>query len=100
MATAVLQLLYTETTTVEWLFHQEKATLHELNQCTLIGEPLYRVVYSLAEVNPAFQQAPVIVADTLDGKPLAGNFQIVVTGEKGQSRWVRNLLAIHVMTVE
>jgi hypothetical protein len=38
--TAVLQLLFTETTTVEWLFHQEKATLHELDQCTLIGEPL------------------------------------------------------------
>jgi hypothetical protein len=65
-----------------------------------VGADGYRVVYSLAEVNPAFQQAPVIVADTLDGKPLAGNFQIVVTGEKGQSRWVRNLLAIHVMTVE
>jgi hypothetical protein len=37
---AVLQLLYTETSAVEWLFSQENATLHELDQCTLIGEPL------------------------------------------------------------
>jgi hypothetical protein len=38
--TAVLQLLDTETTAVEWLFHQEKATLQDADQCTLIGEPL------------------------------------------------------------
>jgi len=65
-----------------------------------VGADGYRVVYSLAEINPAFQQAPVLVADTLDGKPLPGSFQIVVTGDKGRSRWVRDLLAIHVLTVE
>jgi len=44
----------------------------------------------------------VIVADTLDGKSLAdsGPFQLVATGEKRPARWVRNLVAIRVMTAE
>jgi hypothetical protein len=33
-ATAVLQLLYTESTTAEWLFPQEKATLHNAGEGT------------------------------------------------------------------
>jgi hypothetical protein len=33
-------LQYTETTAAEWLFPQEKATLHSVGQCTCIGEPL------------------------------------------------------------
>jgi hypothetical protein len=37
---AVLQLLYTETAAVEWLFPQEKATLHSLTRAIPIGEPL------------------------------------------------------------
>jgi hypothetical protein len=40
MAIAVLQLLYTEANTVEWLFPQEKATLHDSGKGTPIGEPL------------------------------------------------------------
>jgi hypothetical protein len=37
---AVLQLLYTEATTAEWLFLEEKAALHDLNRATSIGEQL------------------------------------------------------------
>jgi hypothetical protein len=37
---AVLQLLYTEATAAEWLFPQEKATLHGLKRATSIGELL------------------------------------------------------------
>jgi hypothetical protein len=37
---AVLQLLYTEATAAEWLFPQEKATLHGLKRAASIGEPL------------------------------------------------------------
>jgi hypothetical protein len=37
---AVLQLLYTEATASEWLFPQEKATLHGLKRATSIGEQL------------------------------------------------------------
>jgi hypothetical protein len=38
--TAVPQLLYPETTAAEWLFPQEKATLHDAGEGTLIVEPL------------------------------------------------------------
>jgi hypothetical protein len=34
-------LLYTETTALEWLFPQEKATLRDTGKGTWIGEPLY-----------------------------------------------------------
>jgi hypothetical protein len=37
---AVLQLPYTEANTVEWLFPQEKTTLHDSGKGTPIGEPL------------------------------------------------------------
>jgi hypothetical protein len=44
----------------------------------------------------------VIVADTLDGKPLAENgaFLLVAAGEKRPARWVRNLAAIHVRSAD
>jgi hypothetical protein len=43
-----------------------------------------------------------MVADTLDGKPLADNgpLQLVATGEKRPARWVRNLAAVRVLTAE
>jgi hypothetical protein len=37
---AVLQLLYTGTDAAEWLFPQEKATLHDFKDSTLTGEML------------------------------------------------------------
>jgi hypothetical protein len=66
------------------------------------GSDGYQVVYSVAEVTPDVHDASVIVADTLDGKPLGENgpFQLVATGEKRPARWVRNLVAIRVMQAE
>jgi hypothetical protein len=39
-AIAVLQLVYGETVGLEWPFSQEKATLHDFTNSTIIGEPL------------------------------------------------------------
>jgi hypothetical protein len=66
------------------------------------GADGYKVAYSLAEVAPAVSHSTVIVADAMDGKPLAGTvpLQLVNTGDKGLSRCVRNLMAIRVLTVE
>ena len=66
------------------------------------GSDGYMAVYSVAEVNPDVHNATVIVADSLDGKPLAdsGPLQLVATGEKRPARWVRNLVAIRVLAVE
>ena len=66
------------------------------------GSDGYKAVYSVAEVNPDVHDATVIVADALEGKPLAddGPLKLVATGEKRPARWVRNLLAVQVLAVE
>jgi hypothetical protein len=60
----------------------------------------YKVVYSIGEVSPDVHDGTVIVADSQDGKPIAddGPLKLVTTGEKRPARWVRNLMAIQVLT--
>jgi hypothetical protein len=62
----------------------------------------YEVVFSAAEATPDVHDGTVMVADTMDGKPIAedGPLKLVATGEKRPARWVRNLVAIRVMTAE
>lgn len=64
------------------------------------GSDGYQVVYSLGEITPDVHDGTVLVADQLDGKSLGNNglFQLVATGEKRPARWVRNLVAIRVLT--
>jgi hypothetical protein len=60
----------------------------------------YQVVFSLAELDPGFTSNDVIVADTIDGKPLSetqGPFRIVAPRDKHGSRWVRMLQKIEVV---
>ena len=67
-----------------------------------VGSDDYEVVYSIGEVIPYVHDATVIVADSENGKPLtdSGPFQLVATREKHPARWVRNLVAIRVLTAE
>jgi hypothetical protein len=60
------------------------------------GTNQYRVVYSLAEVDPAFHNGTVIVADREAGQPITkdGPFKLVNTDDKRPARWVRNLASI------
>lgn len=64
------------------------------------GSDGYQVVYSLGEVTPDVHDGTVMVADSMDGKPLGadGPLKIVSTEEKRPARWVRNLVAIRVLT--
>lgn len=66
------------------------------------GSDGYEVVYSLGEVLPSVHDGTVLVADTMDGKPIgeSGPLQMVLTGEKRPGRWVRNLVALDVRTTE
>jgi hypothetical protein len=66
------------------------------------GSDGYAVVYSIGEITPDVHDGTVMVADSLDGKPLPGNgpLQLVATGEKRPARWVRNLAAIRVLTAQ
>ena len=60
----------------------------------------YQVVYSLAELDPAFEDNQILIADRADGQPLAGDdgaFRIVAPLEQRGSRWVRMLATIDVV---
>jgi DMSO/TMAO reductase YedYZ molybdopterin-dependent catalytic subunit len=62
----------------------------------------YRVIFSLAELDPDFQVSDVIVADTLDGKPLddkTGPFRLVAPHDKRPARWVRMLQSLTVVQI-
>jgi hypothetical protein len=59
-------------------------------------------VYSSGEITPEVSGSTVIVADTENGKALAGDgsLKLIATGEKRPARWVRNLVAIKVFAAE
>jgi DMSO/TMAO reductase YedYZ molybdopterin-dependent catalytic subunit len=61
------------------------------------AEDGYRVVFSLAQLDSGILESEVIVADTMDGAPLAaqqGPFRLVAPHEKRPARWVRMLKSI------
>lgn len=62
----------------------------------------YSVVYSLAELDPAFHENQSIVADRLNGKPLdakEGPLKAVIPGDKRPARWIRMLTELKVENV-
>jgi DMSO/TMAO reductase YedYZ molybdopterin-dependent catalytic subunit len=64
------------------------------------GADGYQVVFSVAELDPAFTANDVIVADTGNGKPLLeaqGPFRLVAPRDKRAARGVRMLQALQVV---
>jgi DMSO/TMAO reductase YedYZ molybdopterin-dependent catalytic subunit len=60
----------------------------------------YQVVYALPEFDPSFTDNKIIVADTINGKPLfdyQGPFRLVVPQEKKGARSIRMLEKITVV---
>jgi DMSO/TMAO reductase YedYZ molybdopterin-dependent catalytic subunit len=67
------------------------------------GQDGYRVIFSLAELDSGIVESEVIVADTMDGAPLAdkqGPFRLVAPHEKRPARWVRMLKSLTVVRAE
>jgi hypothetical protein len=59
----------------------------------------YRVVFTLPEFDPDFTDRIIILADRRDGHVLAppeGPFRLVVSGEKRDARWVREVTGLDV----
>jgi len=57
----------------------------------------YQVVFSLPELDPAFTANDIIIADTIDGKPLfdyQGPFRIVAPRDKRGARSIRMLQSL------
>ena len=61
----------------------------------------YRVVFSLAELDPGIQDSNVLLADKVDGHALDGNIgplRLVVPLDKRPARWVRMVQSIRVIS--
>ena len=75
----------------------------DLAQAVVVtGADGYRVVFGVAEFDPAFTDRIAILADRRDGNPLTGNeapFQLVLTGEKRPARWVRQVVSIEIQSL-
>jgi len=62
----------------------------------------YRVVFSLAELDPSFGNRTAILAMTQDGGPLPaaeGPYRLVLPGEGHFSRWVRQVVRLRVVKI-
>jgi hypothetical protein len=63
----------------------------------------YRVVFSLAELDPGIQDSNVLVADKVDGHALdckVGPLRLVAPLDKRPARWVRMVQSIRVITAD
>lgn len=63
----------------------------------------YKVVFALAEIEPAFATREILLADKRDGKPLdakEGPVRIVAAGNKRPARWVRQVTTVRITTVK
>lgn len=59
----------------------------------------YRVLFALSELDSAFTDKVVLLADRKDGQALSaeeGPFRIVVPGEKRRARWARQVTGLRV----
>lgn len=59
----------------------------------------YQVAYAIAEIDAAFNDNVMLIADARDGKPLlpdTGPLQLVVSQDKRAARWIRQLTTLEV----
>jgi hypothetical protein len=73
------------------------------NYIVATGSDGYQSVIALGEIDPAFHPGEVLVADSVNGKPLDehnGPFKLVVTEDKRPARSVRNLTTLELKSVQ
>ena len=69
----------------------------------VIASDNYRVIFSLAEVDPPTHANQVLIADTLDGKPMEspqGPFKLIAPDDIRPERWVRMITRIRIQQVQ
>ena len=62
----------------------------------------YHIVLTACDVDPKCHNGTVLIADTMDSKPLEadGAFKLIISEDKKPSRWVHNLNSITVKAIE
>lgn len=59
----------------------------------------YRAVFALPELDPAWTDRLILLADRKDGRPLDskdGPLRVIVPGEKRHGRWVKQVVSLRV----
>jgi hypothetical protein len=81
-----------------------KANEHTLLKTYIVAEGTdgYKVLVSVYETLAAIREKNAIVADSINGQPLAndGAFKLVIPGDTRPQRWVQNLKSLTFKTVE
>lgn len=54
----------------------------------------YVIAFSVGEIHPDFGNTPMMLADSVDGKPFEGGFRIIVPGDTRGARNVRDVVSI------
>jgi len=60
----------------------------------------YQIIFSLAELDKSFTDQVIILADTIDGKPLAtgdGPYRVIVPNDKKPARCAKQVVGLRVM---
>ncbi len=63
----------------------------------------YKVVFAVAEIDPAFATREIILADKRDAKPLDGKegpLRVVAPGDTRPARWVRQVTTLKIVAVQ
>lgn len=63
----------------------------------------YKVTFAIAEIAPEFTDKVVLLADTIDGKPLGennGTWQLIVPDEKKNGRWVHQIVSLKIKKIQ
>jgi hypothetical protein len=85
-------------------FPVSQATHRKMLRSYLVAEGTdkYWVLYSVTEIEGSEHDGTVIVATSMNGKPLGddGQLKLVNSSDKKPQRWVRNLTAITVKSAE
>jgi DMSO/TMAO reductase YedYZ molybdopterin-dependent catalytic subunit len=82
-------------------FDQMKDARASADLCVIVGAADgYKVVFSLAELDPQFEDAQVILADQQNGRPIDaahGPLRIVAPHEAAHARWVHQVTSLTVV---
>ena len=82
----------------------EKSNEHTLLKTYVVAEGTdgYKVLVSTYETLSTIRETSAIVADTLNGQPLAndGTFKLVIPGDTRPQRWVQNLKSLTFKTID
>jgi hypothetical protein len=65
------------------------------------GSDGYKVVFALADFDPAFTDHAILLADHRDGQPLnsrKGPLRLIVPNDKRHARWVRGMVTLRLQS--